>query len=285
MYVVFDIGGTKTRIAITRDLHTIESITKFDTPALFDDAMQLYAQKIATLLPPGERIEAVAGGIRGPLNHEKTKIISETVLVDWVNKPLAAHLEDICVARVVIENDTALVGLGEAHVGAGKGYDIVAYHTVSTGVGGVRIVNGHIDVARSGFEPGKQIIDADHTLHADLTTEGTLESLISGEATERRFGKKPYEIAQSDPVWDELAYYLACGLKNTVLYWSPDALVLGGSMVIGDPRIMRDAIVRETEKLLKGLVPCPPILDATLKDEGGIHGACALLRQNAQNLN
>jgi len=30
--------------------------------------------------------------------------------------------------------------------------------------------------------------------------------------------------------------------------------------------------------LLKGLVPCPPIVDATLKDEGGLYGALALLR-------
>lgn len=279
MYLVFDIGGTKTRIAITRDLATIEKVVKFETPLQFDDAMERLKKEIEGLVGD-EKIQGSAGGIRGPLNHEKSAILSETILHDWVEKPLKEKLEEITGAPVHLENDAALVGLGEAMVGAGKGYSIVAYHTVSTGVGGVRIVDGKVDVTHSGFEPGKQVIDIDHTVHPELHTGGTLEELISGDAIEKRFGKKPYEIEQSDPLWDELAAYLAYGLKNSIVYWSPDVVVLGGSMVVGDPRIMLEPIKKHTETLLKGLVECPPIVDAILKDEGGLHGALTLLRQN-----
>ena len=278
MYLLFDIGGTKTRVAVTSDLQTIDRVSKFETPLVFEEAMLRMEKEIA-LLCDGRIITAVAGGIRGPLDHEKTAIVSETILADWVLKPLAQRLGTICHAPVYLENDTALVGLGEAHAGAGKGYAIVAYHTVSTGVGGARIVDGAIDVARSGFEPGKQVLDIDHTLHAEFSHNGTLEELISGEAIEKRFSQKPYTIPQSDPVWDELAQYLAYGIKNTILYWSPDVVVLGGSMVVGDPRIKLAPIKHKVVELLGDLEPCPPIVDATLKDEGGLHGGLALLRQ------
>jgi predicted NBD/HSP70 family sugar kinase len=93
---------------------------------------------------------------------------------------------------------------------------------------------------------------------------------------------KPYEISQDDEVWDELASYLAHGLKNTILYWSPHAIVLGGSMIIGNPRITRESIITHTKKLLEGLLPCPVIVDATLKDEGGLYGAMALISEKME---
>ena len=277
MYLVFDIGGTKTRIGLTSDLETIIDTVKFKTPLLFEEAMEKFIAEAKGLLK-GERVIAIAGGIRGPLNHEKTRIVSETVLTDWIDKPLAERLSEAFSAPCYLENDAALVGLGEASVGSGKDYSIVAYYTVSTGVGGARIVNGQVDVTHSGFEPGKQMIDIDHTVHPELSLSGTLEELISGESLEKRMGKKPYEVPQTDPVWDELALYLAYGLKNTIVYWSPDVVVLGGSMIIGDPRILRIRVQKKTEELLKGLVPCPPIVDGVLKDEGGLYGALALLR-------
>lgn len=277
MYLLFDIGGTKTRLAVTEDLDTMLGVVKFETPLKFDDAIERFVSEADVLLG-GRKVTAIAGGIRGPLNREKSAILSETVLTDWVLKPLKETLEQAFIAPCYIENDTAIVGLGEAHYGAGKGHRIVAYHTVSTGVGGARIVDGHIDVAESGFEPGKQSIDIDQTIHPELGLSGTLEELISGEGLQKRMGKKPYEVPQGDPVWDELALYLAHGLKNTIVYWSPDVIVLGGSMIVGDPRIPLAPVVEATEKLLAGLMPCPPIVDALLKDEGGLYGACALIR-------
>lgn len=276
MHLLFDIGGTKTRLAVSSDLVSIEGKVKFDTPPIFEDGIARILEEAETLLG-GRAVSAVGGGIRGPLNHEKDAIVSDDVLTDWVMKPVGDSLRQAFNAPVYLENDTAVVGLGEAHFGAGKGYEILAYHTVSTGVGGARIVHGQIDVASSGFEPGKQIVDIDYT---KLGGEAdTLEELISGRALEQARGVKPYDIPQTDPVWEDLARILATGLKNTVAYWSPDAIVLGGSMVVGDPRIPLASIRLHMHALLQGLMPCPPIFGATLKDEGGLYGALVLLRQ------
>lgn len=277
MYVLFDIGGTKTRIAVTENLETFSEPIKFETPSRFEDGVEVISNAIKKLVG-SQKITALAGGIRGPLNREKTKIISEKKLLDWVGRPLVDIFSKKFHAPMYLENDTAIVGLGEAVFGAGADYSIVAYHTVSTGVGGVRIVDRHIDVASSGFEPGHQELDIDRSILGHGVRH-TLENLVSGTALEKRRGVKPYEIPQDDRVWDELAGYLALGLKNTILYWSPDVIVLGGSMIVGDPRIHLKDIIKHTEKALDGFVTCPPIVDAQFRDEGGLYGAMELIRQ------
>ncbi len=281
MYILFDIGGTKTRVAVTRDLEVIHEVVKFDTPNTYAEGITALRSAIDTI-KKGESLQAIAGGIRGPLNYEKTGIISDPVLGDWVGRKITQELKDIYQIPTYLENDAALVGLGEVHFGAGKGYDIVAYHTVSTGVGGARFVHGHIDVASAGFEPGKQVLDIDYSI-LGREVSPTLENLVSGSALEKRRGVKPYEISQSDHVWDELAGYLAYGLKNTIVYWSPDIIVLGGSMIVGDPRIPLMAIREHTKEVLGNTVPCPLIVDALLKDDGGLYGSMALLLQKLDN--
>ncbi len=281
MYILFDIGGTKTRVAASTDLFTISDVVKFDTPPLYADGMKAVLDAIETVRK-GKAIKGIAGGIRGPLNKEHTGIVSETKLRDWVGRSIVGDLKQAYDVPVYLANDTALVGLGEVVFGAGKGYSIVAYHTVSTGVGGARFVDGHLDVMSIGFEPGHQILDIDRTVIGHATPP-TLENLVSGTALEKRRGTKPYEIAQDDYVWDELAKYLASGLNNTIMYWSPDVIVLGGSMIVGDPRILLEDIIKHTKETVGSLVPCPKIVDATLKDEGGLYGAMALLKNELDN--
>jgi predicted NBD/HSP70 family sugar kinase len=274
-YILFDIGGTKTRIAISNDLKTLDKVLNFKTPVLFADAMKKMIDTIKSLTD--ESPKTIAGGVRGLLNEEKTGIQNDGPLSKWMGKSIVDTLHKEFKCPVFLENDAAIAGLGEAVYGAGKGLDIVAYHTVSTGVGGVKIENGQIDHASVGFEPGKQILDIDRTI-LGVEIEPTLENLVSGTAVETRFGMKPYEIPQSDVLWDELAEYLAQGMRNTILYWSPDVIVIGGSMVIGDPKIEIDAIRKYTVQLVENFETAPLITTAKLGDEAGLYGGMALIK-------
>lgn len=276
MYLVFDIGGTNTRLGISKDGKKLAATHKFKTPKHAEEGIAEIAREARTLLA-GEKLVAIGGGIRSPLSEDRNMILDDPVLEGWVGKPIRTALEQIFSVPVFIGNDAAMVGLGEAHYGAGRGHDIVAYLTISTGVGGARIVHGRIDETNIGFEPGKQIVDLDATKVGGGAR--TLEELISGTSLEARRGVKPYDIPQDDPVWDELARYLAVGLMNTVAYWSPDVIVIGGSMMIGDPRIPLAATRLSLSGILKGHMPCPPIFDATLKDEGGLYGSMVYVGQ------
>ncbi|MCH8244762.1 ROK family protein [Patescibacteria group bacterium] len=276
MYLLFDIGGTKTRLAFSKDGKKFADSVTVQTPQKFEEGISVFANTIQELTK-GEKIEKAAGAISGPLDKEHSMVINAPNLKGWNNKPLQKELEKILSAPVVLENDAALVGLGEAVYGAGKGYDIVAYITVSTGVGGARIVSGKIDASSMGFEPGHQFIDAGAGLCPSCEEPKALESYVSGSGVKAQYDKEPYEI--DDPaVFEKLAEMLAYGLNNTIVHWSPDVVVLGESMITGDPAISLKSIQKHVSKILT-IFPTPPIIvKATLEDVGGLHGALSLLQ-------
>lgn len=278
-YILFDIGGTNMRVAYSRDRETFETPKIVPTPKDFDAGMETL-RALALELSAGDTIEAAGGGVAGPLSRDRATFLNSPHLAGWSGKSIKLKMEEALGVPVFIENDTAIVGLGEAVVGAGKGYEIVAYMTVSTGVGGVRIVNQKIDVSAMGFEPGHQIFDAGGALHA--TSVGgnglDLEGYISGTSIAERYGKKPYEITD-ETFWDEMAKLLAYGLNNTIVHWSPDVVVVGGSMMnkIGIPL---DRVSLYLNGLLNIFPELPVLVHSALGDIGGLHGALAYVKQN-----
>jgi predicted NBD/HSP70 family sugar kinase len=278
MRVLFDIGGTQTRIALSRDGHTIGTPIFVATPKTYTEGLSVIANSILAVAR-GEQIEMVVGGVPGPLSHDRATLVSAPNLPDWAGHAVAADFSKVLSAQVYIENDTALVGLGEATHGSGKGQAIVAYMTVSTGVNGVRVVNGHIDPSARGFEIGHQIIDSGSSATGAPCPScggvGELESFISGRAVAAMHGKHPKEISDT-AVWSRLAVYLGYGVHNTIVYWSPDIVVIGGSMMrtVGIPiDQVREAVSRSL-KIYGGDIP--PIVGAGLGDIGGLYGALAL---------
>ncbi|HYC83454.1 MAG TPA: ROK family protein [Candidatus Paceibacterota bacterium] len=264
MYLLFDIGGTKTRLAVSHDGESFGEPHIIPTPQNFEEAMEAYRKEIASL---EGGFKAAGCGVAGTLSLEQDALVSAPHLSDWVGKPLKKRLESLLDVPVFLANDTALVGLGEAVQGAGQGGRIVAYVTVSTGVGGVRIVDGAIDRATYGFEPGHQFVE----------NGLTLEQLVSGSALEAKYGQKPVEISEQ-AVWQEAARHLAMGLHNTVLHWSPDTVVVGGSM-LNTVGISLGAVREHLEKTLEAFPELPRIEHSQLGDLGGLHGALAFLKQ------
>lgn len=277
MFGYFDIGGTKTRVAVSDTGKSFGEPSKFDTPQDFGEGVAQISSELKRLAG-GVPFVAVGGGIAGPLNEDHTTLVRAPHLPLWVDQPLTDTLrKGLQTDNVYLENDSAIVGLGEAHYGAGLGDAIMAYITVSTGVGGVRIVDGLIDRNSLGFEPGHQVLDIDKTLFPALGADEA-EEFLSGTATETRFHKKPYEV--TDPaVWEDLAKLLAYLLNNVAVLWSPDSIVLGGSMVVGDPAIPVDRVAYHLDQILTIFPKKPVVKQATLEDLGGLYGAMAFVSQ------
>jgi glucokinase len=278
MRILFDIGGTKMRLSGSKDGRTFGDPVIIQTPKDdFEKGISVFIEA-ARRIAGDEKIEAVAGGIAGPLDREKTMLLNAPNIPGWNNKPLKRELMGALGTEVYIENDAAVVGLGEALVGAGRGGKIVAYLTVSTGVGGVRIVDGAIDKNSFGFEPGHQILNMDDNsvLCGSCGEGGHLESYISGVAFSKRYNRKAYEV-HDQTAWEEAARILAIGLNNAAVFWSPDIIVLGGSMIVGDPSIPFPRIEYHFKNILKIFPEQPVLKKAELGDVGGLHGALAYL--------
>lgn len=269
MFIVVDIGGTKTRVARSRDLETLDQTVIVATPNDYRsgrDRLIALAQEFGG----GERVEALAIGAPGVISRDRRTLMHAPNLAGWDGASLVDDLQHILGAPVILENDTAMVGLGEATFGAGRGATILAYVTVSTGVNGARIVDGVIDRAIFNFEIGEQILGT-------VLDAPTLEDLVSGHAIGERFGAPPESLAKDHPVWDELARIVAIGLHNTVAYWSPDRFVIGGSMM-KEVGVSIDR-TRSALLLLRRKNPTiPDIVHASLGDLGGLWGGLARLR-------
>jgi glucokinase len=79
-------------------------------------------------------------------------------------------------------NDCAAAVLGERHFGAGKGLENLAYVTLSTGLGGGAIVDGHLLIGKDGnaVEVGHITIDPGSSLICGCGSPGHWEAYSSG---------------------------------------------------------------------------------------------------------
>jgi glucokinase len=169
---------------------------------------------------------------------------------------------------VYLENDAVMVGLGEAVYGAGKDNKIVAYVTLSTGVGGCRIVDGKPDPTVYSFEPGNMIVGG-----LDGKPE-YLENIISGSAIEEKYGVGSSELTDQK-AWEDIAEQTSIGLNNIAVMWSPNVIVLGGSV----PQKLDFSRVNDHLRVHCRIYPeVPKVIKEDLGDEGGLYGALAYLR-------
>ncbi len=266
MYIVFDIGATNMRVAASIDGFTLINNTTVPTPQNFDEAMGVLSE-LAKKLAGQDKIQAMAGGVAGNLSKDKSRIVHCPNLPNWVNQSFKETIEQTCKTTLYLENDAALEGLGEAVQGAGKEYNIVAYITVGTGVGGVRIVNKKIDSNSIGFEPGHQIIDQGKTL----------EFFVSGTGLQKQYGATLAELSQ--PQLEKWMLDLAYGLNNIIVCWSPNIIVLGGGVIMNNTNYSLPTITQQVEKICVLKSKIPLITLAKLPEQNGLLGALAYANQ------
>lgn len=227
MYLLFDIGGTNMRLAVSKNGESVDDMEVIPTPQGFEEAIQKF-KDVAAELSKNEKITKIAGGIAGSLDKTKSMLVASPHLGRWINKPLKSQLEQIFEVKVALENDAMLSGLGEAVYGIGKDYSIVGFIGIGTGLGGAKIVNGKIDENSLGFEPGHQVIEMNGKL-CHCGGRGHLESYVAGGYFKENYGVEGVNL--TGEMKKEICRYLAAGLNNTVVHWSPDVVVLGGSVI------------------------------------------------------
>ncbi len=261
MILLFDIGGTKSRFAIYNEgENSFSEPLIIDTPTHYSEGILAFNECVKKVTQ-GKKIDKAIGGFPGIIDEEKVYVSPN--LKDYEGKLLGYELERIFGVKPIIENDASLATLGEAVYGAGKGFEIVAYITISTGIGGGLVIDKKIQKQRYGFEPGHQIIN--------YKTREVLHDLISGTALSKKYNKPAKEIKEPE-VYEWLSEILGVALTNTILHWSPDVVVLGGS-------ITKDIDIGEVEDQIKQnlhIFPSiPKIKRAELGSYNGLWGAVA----------
>lgn len=263
-YVVgIDIGGTKLATVVAdkngKILNKVRKPTQSDKGPEF--AIQTLFEMIYQTIHDVELDQQVISGIGvscgGPLDSKTGIVYSPPNLPGWDAFPLKDRLEDEFNIQTVIENDANASAYAEYRFGGGRGYDIVLYMTMSTGIGGGIIINGEIyhGANDSAGEVGHQILLPNGPL-CGCGKRGCLETLCSGPSIARR-AKESVEnnsnslilsLANDDidsiksehvleaaqhgdslalQLVDVTAYYMGWGIANLVNIINPDIVLLG----------------------------------------------------------
>lgn len=216
----------------------------------------------------------IAVAVPGSVEHAPGALRRLPNLPGWSNKPLAKMLSAQFHTTVQLVNDADAAGIGEAHRGAGRGYRKVAYYTISTGIGGARIINGVIDPKTPNYEPGHYtLIPGGRT--CGCGRRGCLEAYGSGTGFYKTYGLRP-ENCKDSRIWDEYAQTLGQGIIKTLPHPLPDIIILGG----GVPRVgarLFTPLRAYMKKNLRTKNP-PPIVPAKLGDNAGLYGCLEILK-------
>ncbi len=274
MYISIDLGGTNTRVAASKDLRSIEKVERFSTQNSLEAQRNRITQAIHNVTRYTPKIISIgAPGLIDQNNQKFGNIVNVPYLNNLeFNQLLSEEYKNL---EFLGANDAALGGLGEAVFGAGKDFNSIAYLTISTGVGGVRIAGKKLDLQQPYWEPGHHIIDVGGAVDTKVHMYGTFEAYVSGQAFQRNYGKTPQDC--SDPeIWQDYGQKLANGLINVCAFWAPECIVIGGGIANKFDAFIESA---KTHFSKQDFFPIPEIKKTELGDNSGIYGGLALIQQ------
>jgi glucokinase len=249
-----DIGGTKIAVGMVNDrgqvLSRLESPTEADNYASGLTTTTGLLRETARIA--GVEITGIGIGSTGPVDPFTGRFGEVDFLPGWRGQNPVEDLARIFKVQVALENDADAAAMAEAGWGAGKDKSRLIYVTVGTGIGGGIVFDGKLYRGVDGSHPevGHQVIDPAGPL-CSCGFQGCWESLAAGPAMvawvnanapdnyahrESLTAKRICQLAQEDDAVarravEREAYYLGLGLANLINLFTPDMIVLSGSVM------------------------------------------------------
>lgn len=303
-YVIgVDLGGTQLRAILADPTGQVAAEVRMPTeashgPSAVIDRIVLCIEQMRQALPVGGTLLGAGIGTPGPLDPYSGVLFTAPNMPGWHDVPL----RDILVARtglpVELGNDANVAALGEWRFGGGKGLRHLVYITVSTGIGGGVIVDGHLLLGRlgAGAELGHMLIDhAERKSWEDLASGTALgaaaalamlqerHTLLHELATPATVTAADVALAarRNDPLAQALmqreAELLGVGFVSTLHLFSPERILVGGSVITANPFLLEGARQVVQARVIADVYREVPIEVALLGDRVGVLGAVALL--------
>ncbi|MFV9510614.1 ROK family glucokinase [Tepidibacillus sp. LV47] len=311
IYVGVDLGGTTIKMGLISKIGElifeteIPTRTKDGYQAIIDDIVQNVRKIASDFGLTWEQVKGMGMGIPGLLDID-AGIVRMAPNLKWKDLSIKQILENELLIPVKIENDANVAAIGEAWVGAGKGFKHVIMATIGTGIGGGIIVDGKILHGKNGMaaELG-HIPISDKGIVCGCGNVGCLETVSSATGiirmakevvakekdsilTERYKGKLDEITAKSVldaakekdkeamAIVKEAAYLLGKALATVANLFDPEIIIIGGGVskagnILFEP--IREAFYQHG---LKNIVKNVQIVPATLGNTAGIIGAAAL---------
>ncbi|NKM58516.1 ROK family protein [Rhizobium anhuiense] len=255
-----DLGGTQARGALVDEQGNVIARREERTDAHGgpDRILSQIRGLADALLATSDLSNVVGIGVSAPGPIDTVAGVARNIptLSGFADFPLRAELQGRFPFPVSLENDGIAAAIGEWQFGAGKSVDNLVYVTVSTGIGGGAITDGHVLRGRRGM--------AAHIGHMSVMPNGELcpcgnrgcfEAYGSGTAFTRRARMRAAECGDttlgangneihsrdvfaaarngdhlSNKLIDEEAEILGRGFTSLIHIFSPDTVIVGGGL-------------------------------------------------------
>jgi glucokinase len=305
-YVAVDLGATNVRAAVGDEGQLRCKVSERTERSRGAEGISEQIVRLIEALPGGFR--AIGVGSIGPVDLGSGCVVNSPN-IPFKRIPVVEPLKKHFQVPVAMLNDCSTAVLGERDYGAGRGLSNIVYVTLSTGLGGGAIVDGHLLVGKDGnaVEIGHLTIEADSPLICGCGKRGHWEAYCSGSnipnlarlmlenylgetcLRAERYPKaltaeRIFNAARSgDPAAKDIVSRIgevnAIGFADVVNVFDPEVLTIGGSIALNNPDLVIGPIMDGIDKHL--INRRPKIIVSPLGEDAVLYGALALARSVA----
>jgi len=304
-YAAVDIGATKIGVAVGDESGISEKLVEATDRTR--GPLGIVSQIVRMLRSLEHRgLRSIGVGSIGPLKISEGSIVG-TPNLPFKEIPIVEPLMEEFKVPVRLINDCSAGALGEHVYGAGRGVDNLVYVTLSTGIGGGVIVDGHLLQGKDGnaHEVGHLTIDPYSELTCGCGCRGHWEAYCGGanipnyarlllrgregfvgllsELAGIDLGGLTTEIVfraarLGDPTaqWivEKIGEINAVGFADIVNVYDPELITVGGSIALRNQELILGPIERGITKHL--INRRPEIMITPLGEDAVLYGALAL---------
>jgi glucokinase len=324
LFAGIEIGGTKLQIGLGSGDGKLITLSRspIERERGAQGILHRIEDELCRLLPHhGDKVEAIGIGFGGPVDSGALRVRRSHQIAGWDDFDFGRWCrERLGCSCIALANDADVAALGEATLGAGRGYDPLLYVTIGSGIGAGLIHRGEIYTGTgiAALELGHLRLGPSPPIATDPERIATLEGIASGWSIGRSgraaahdqiqrgepgplaqlAGMEPSRVdarivAEAAAAGDGDAQgilsfardALARGLAIAVTLLAPRRIILGGGV-----SLMGDALWYEPVRKLCDAWVFPPlrgsfdIVSPLLGEEVVVHGAITLARRESCTL-
>jgi len=273
-----DVGGTKIAAALVARGGGVLARTNVRTEAsrpgrqVLADAVGAAREMASSASERGLLVDGVGVGV--PEIVDPLGRIATDAVIDWMDLPVEDAFSSL--GPVAVVADVRAAALGEAVLGAGRGYRTFVYVTVGTGISHTLVVDGQPYAGARG---------AALLLGSGSLGGVVLEEVASGPAIAAAAGVSGAEevLASDDAaavrIVNEAARALGEGVGVLVNLLDPEAVVIGGGLGTAGGRYWDGVVAAARNAVWLDAARDLPIVPAGLGNDAGACGAALATRR------
>jgi len=223
MFLGCEIGGTKLQVGVVSGRGQLRHLVRLpvDRAAGRAGILRQFTQIIPDILLDYP-VQAIGVGFGGPVDSGRGRVVRSHQIAGWSGFELRRWFARQFQLPVAVENDSNCAALAEARCGAGRGWRVVFYTNIGTGIGGGLVIDGQLYNGRFGA------MEIGHTRWPVGRRWPVVEELASGLAIER--GQST--VAAS-------ARAMGVAVANVIALLNPDVVVVGGGVAQAGAKFFR----------------------------------------------